>query len=375
MPTLSRVEALARSGLFLLVLAAPLLGTVGSPTATRSTTEQRALAAAPALPRSAAGWRALSAALSAWFDDHFGLREPLIRLNRGLVQALGMGTPASIPVMEGADGWLYFTGDGSTDDFRGRRRLSDRELAAWAAELTRRQRWLAERGIAYLFVIVPNKQSVYPEFLPDWLQAQRGESRADQLVRHLAAHTGAPVLDLRPALLLEKGAAPLYRKTDSHWNARGADVALHHIRTALALTAHLTLPAWEALAWESDVGAGGDLARMLGRAGAIETLPVRRSAAPRCRMNVLGTARADITRGAALVDECPAGALPALVFRDSFMNRLRPMLSPAFRRTVYLWQQPDGCEFEQAVLRHRPQVVIEQRVERFLDPPRMASCP
>jgi len=70
--------------------------------------------------------------------------------------------PSSEDVLLGKDDWLYYAGDHSVDDFRGRYLLSTDELARWHAALKARRDWLALRGIKYRFVIAPNKQSIFP---------------------------------------------------------------------------------------------------------------------------------------------------------------------------------------------------------------------
>jgi hypothetical protein len=368
-------EHCAVTALFLIALAIPLAGTLTGRHVIESFAEQRALASVPAWPASAAAWRALPGGLSAWFDDHFGFRESLVALNERIVRAARLDSLSSIPVTEGLNGWLYFDGDRSLDDFRGQLRFTDAELAAWADALEARRRWLASRHISYLFVITPNKQSVYPEFLPTWLLDQRGVTRADQLVRYLDSHMDVPVLDLRPALLEEKGSMPLFRKYDSHWNARGAEIARRRILEMLSRIAPgMELPMWRTRGWGEERVAGGDLARMRGRKGVHEILPTWISDAPSCNPGISSSDRADGAHGTAVIDGCPAGAATALIFRDSFMIRLRPMLSPEFRRSIYLWLQPDTCQIRENVDRYGPDIVIEQRAERFLDAPRKSEC-
>src|SRR5262249_47492351 len=57
----------------------------------------------------------------------------------------------------------------------------------------------------------------------------------------------------------------------------------------------------------------------------------------------------------------------AVIFRDSYTGHLVPMLSEHFRRVVYVWDY----SFDRAMVeRERPDVVIQELVERILkDPP------
>ena len=44
------------------------------------------------------------------------------------------------------------------------------ELLRWGRVLEERRRWLAERGISYLLVLVPNKHRMYAQYMPPGLQ-------------------------------------------------------------------------------------------------------------------------------------------------------------------------------------------------------------
>ena len=61
----------------------------------------------------------------------------------------------------------------------------------------------------------------------------------------------------------------------------------------------------------------------------------------------------------------------ALVLRDSFGEALIPFLAESFRRTVYVWQ--DAPTFDRdLVVKERPDVVIQEMVERKLAHPDLA---
>jgi lysophospholipase L1-like esterase len=79
------------------------------------------------------------------------------------------------------------------------------------------------RGAELLVVLIPMRQQVYPaerrghEDL-DWDKPQR-------LVADFLGRNGVAWIDLRPALVAASGGDPLYFAIDSHWTARGHEVA------------------------------------------------------------------------------------------------------------------------------------------------------
>ena len=59
-----------------------------------------------------------------------------------------------------------------------------------------RKKWLNERGISYYLIIAPNKQSIYPEFLPDYFHRGNITTQLDQLTELFAQDTSFHFLDL-----------------------------------------------------------------------------------------------------------------------------------------------------------------------------------
>lgn len=122
----------------------------------------------------------------------------------------------------GADGWLFFNGDGALDAFLGLKQLSPVHLQSYQWELMNRRDWLAEQGITYVFLPVPNKESIYPEYLPWWIRDNAGISLYDQIVGYLDGNIGfSEYIDLKKRFLKQKNEKQLYLMTDSHWNLYG----------------------------------------------------------------------------------------------------------------------------------------------------------
>jgi hypothetical protein len=110
------------------------------------------------------------------FNDRFGGRRLLLLVEQTVTAGVFRTSPAA-NVLLGREGWLYWLGeDGRSLDrnFRGTLAVGNLELTSVASELKRRQDFLAARGIAYVVTIVPEKFTIYPEFLPPW--AVRGAS-------------------------------------------------------------------------------------------------------------------------------------------------------------------------------------------------------
>src|SRR5262249_9806633 len=159
--------------LICLPVARNLLG----PAPSDAASENRRLAALPKLQLKGSVLRPFPAHFEAFYNDRFGFRDVLIRwLTRA--EVLWLKVSSSPEVILGKKGWLFYSELPPGQAARATRPFTAEQLDHWRRMLEARQDWLAQRGIRYLFVIAPDKQTMYPEMLPRWLRGfQSGETR------------------------------------------------------------------------------------------------------------------------------------------------------------------------------------------------------
>jgi len=227
----SRPHWLARTRIvaaivFLLALFIPLIGTFFHWDPVPST-ENRQMARAPETPHKFKDYTHFSEVFLAYFRDHFGFRNTMIR---GLSVAKfhgGMAFDQGTNIILGKDGWLFypkkpgsFLADRNLDPF------TDADLDVWQRLLERRLAFCADHGIKMIVVIPPDKQSIYPEMLPEDFTRIGKQTRLDQLLDRLRrTHSPVQPIDLRATLLDAKKYHRIYFKTDTHWDDYGAYAA------------------------------------------------------------------------------------------------------------------------------------------------------
>lgn len=313
------------------------------------------------------------------FGDRFGGRMTLLRWrSRALVRALGVSPAPN--VMIGRERWLFFRGeDGTAFDrfFRGVPPVREGEIRRVAGELARRAHFFAARNIAYVVTIAPDKATIYPDQLPRWAAAPKIPTPLDRLVAALRADGSVRFVDLRAPLRAAKASRRVYYATDSHWNYFGASVAYREIMRALGAMSSRMRPA-APVAYPPYVPGtdfyAGDLARMTGdpeyfRENDYAPLgKILASPEARCGKRVDTGADAGFERYA-----CDRPELPrAVVYGDSMAIPLIPMLSENFSRVAYVSShQPDPA----FVAREKPDVVIEEMVERAMLAPAATPMP
>jgi hypothetical protein len=215
-----------------------------------------------------------------------------------------------------------------------------------------------------VFVVAPDKHWIYPELLPGGITGHPEQSRIDQLVDELRAHSTVPVVDVRDALRAAREDERLYHLTDTHWNDLGAFVAYEQVMRGLETQVAIHARERHELDLRRIPRSGMDLARMLGLGRVMVEEDLQLEPKHGRLSRIVEPARA--SRGLMdprVVSEGPPGALRAVVFRDSFGSAMIPFLAEHFSRAVYLWQN----NFDpQVVLNERADVVIQEWVGRHL---------
>ena len=357
-----------RALIAIVAMLLPVMATVDPLRGAAIRWEQRRAAAWPPVAMLATPAK-FGAAFGQAFADRFGMRSALIVAQHwALVDIFGVSPVAN--VMIGRDGWLFWLGEDARSldrHYRGTRRVPDFEAEAYVAEVKRRHEYLRSRGIAYLPIIVPEKFTIYPEYLPSWVAPGRNPTLLARTMDRLAEDGSVPYVDLRPVLRETKGGERLYYLTDSHWNLAGAGVAyvaiMHAVQALLpgrlATVAPPVRPPYIAgrdVYW-------GDLARAMGipfRFTEPDYLPLDAVTSNPRRAGLL--ARPIAMRGLMTIYEQPNADLPKLVMnRDSMAVALIPLLSENFHRSVYVQSTALARE---TIEREHPDIVIDEIVER-----------
>ena len=359
--------------------------------------ENRAQSPAPRLPDTLTGWLDYPAALEHYYRDNFALRTPL--LNTANILKLTLGIDLAPQYMAGKEQWIFLSVGDTTEVLRGARPLEDAQLAEFRENMQRIQRQLAKRGIAFLYFAAPEKQSIYPEYLPGRIK-QVGPSHLDQV--NQAESGSRHYVDLKSVLLDAKtGEAGrgrmLYRELDSHWTCWGAYLAyrdivgqgLHAQGLPVALVAEQEMAYRDLSAfnktdylsaefWTTPVASLGP------RDTAYECLLERD---PLVTMQVVETG-ADLPNinGEQAVPEAsypnsevlyqdwlavnrnPHSRFKALVVRDSFASHLTPYLNRSFSEVLYVhYVTVKRGMLSAAVEQFQPDVVIYEFTERQLN--------
>ena len=170
------------------------------------------------LPRWPARWRDVplfTLYLDRYLRDRFGLREPLVT-GWNLLRFALRDDPR---VAAGSAGWLYYSNfwpersrPGACDQAMQYARLLSGALERLAGQA-------GTYGVRVLFALAPDKESIYPEFLPEGAPAPC--LAREQLLSALRVRGAVETLDLHALLADAKLREQVYFKTDTHWTDDG----------------------------------------------------------------------------------------------------------------------------------------------------------
>lgn len=356
---------------FLGLLVLPLVGQAYSIGTDVEMFEKRKPAPWPSAPQSSAEVDTWPQRFDAWLKDHFGFRNQLV-LGYNVIRAKALGQSTSPYVARGRHDWLFYRGDNSIEQARGIARFAGGDVDRWIDIMEQRQNWLAQRGIPMLMVAIPNKERVYREYLPKWMTKVYAESHLDQINRRLVERKSPLIfMDLTSDLVSAKRDMKVYLKADTHWTIEAA-VAVGYkkiMRWIQSIDQSVSIISDEEIERVSVIRDGYDLdlARMIGISSITKedegTYQFRRDSFFRSNQ---ASSRGDVAVN--VLSSTRASGPTVVWFRDSFTISMYPYLADTFKKIVVV--EHKGLTFnKEIVTEHRPQIVVYQFVERFLNSP------
>lgn len=315
-------------------------GTIQEGNATTETTQQ------PAQPQELPWFTKVQNTLND-FTERLFARTKLIAFNTELTSLLTGGTyMESTQVLLGKNDWLFYKTelDGHPLwDYMGINHFSEEQLAAMAANLTQiRDYFEHERDIDFYVSVLPNKEIIYEENMPDTVARVNDRSRAEQFAEYIWENTDLTCAYPKQALLDAKEEYQIYYATDSHWNQIGAFVGIQEILKE-AYGTHADV---DSVSFRVDSETfSGDLAVMAGVSDKYNNDTVyvfeKESADP-----------------AQYRDEV------AMIIGDSFGGFLTTVAKGYYKEVHWIYTR----DFKMSKIEeHNPDVIIWESVERYMD--------
>jgi len=358
---------------FVILICIPLVISLLTRDQKMSKSEKRRLAALPEFSLSGNFFQKFPAQFEKYYNDHFGFRNQIVRLHNYAVCSIFKVSPSEA-VTVGKNNWYFFNA-GAIHDYFGLTQYKKQRLVKFAQVLEDRKTWLNSLGIHYLFLPVPNKSSIYGEYLPHRIAKSAGRTKYEQITSYLKNNSDFDQWIDSSAILTEKKEdLQVYFRTDSHWNHDGVYFVYRKVIERLAewLPGITPLAQKKKKKWVENFS--GDLAILMNLRGIITERAPDKNVQFQCKARILKRLKwmlqwnryKDVARQRLPVENgCDDKRYTALVIHDSFGNFLRPLLSQHFKKVIYV----NFFNFESIkplIQREMVDVVIDERVSRNL---------
>ena len=313
-------------------------------------------------------------AFESYYNDHFPFRNDIIKTyNKFSIRVLKK-SPVEEKAIIGSSGWLFMGGN-YLDGFQGKSNFTGSELEQIWKELLYRKNYCNKRGIKFYFVIIPQKSSVYPEYISSRYKFDNKYTPRTQLTAYLTKQQ-FPFCDLTQKLIENKNSDyDLYFKTDNHWNALGAfygtQQILGSIRNDFPQVKPLSLNDYTI---STETREGGNIAQMLSMKNEFNDIEVVLNPKFETQSSAGKKANYAIPKNfpypwyyERVYENPSANKLKILVIRESFCHYQISLYSEHFGRSVFIFDNWKHQLNEDIIENEKPDIVVIQILESFLD--------
>ena len=336
------------------------------------------------MARLARRWRTDGADRDAMYQDDPGLSMAPFR------QALDAEPHVENMVLRGLDGWLFlWTGTNRVHRlFTEPDAMPEARIDAWARLIEERAQRITALGAEFRQLIIPDKISIYPEYVPvalpyfDRHPARRIASRMQDnptfvdLLGPLRGSDSSLTERRGAAMRGETPPAPaplLYWQTDSHWSNEGCEIGYRTLCSSLGVVPRdfADRPCINQAQAVLDLGNKLDPVWREGRRLRMFLREGRRVAENAITRETESQARKATSRhvGSYVAwhnDSAKADPRRVVIFGDSFANYrtgLSVMLAETFREVHFVWALSLDHAFIEEIA---PDIVIAETAERFM---------
>ncbi len=302
-----------------------------------------------------------------YFNDRLPLRKELINMNAAINYEV-FQTISSEKVSAGKDGWLYYNADDGKkplESYANGSEFTEQELQTIAGNLMKMKEICEQQGVPFTFMMIPNKEEVYSQYIPDEYQKISDKRQYDQLLTYLKENTDIHIVDAEQDIVAYKERYQLYNKLDTHWNELGAFVGAQVLLKEMDGHDAVDLADYTI----SSLGKrSGDLAGMAGLENILKDDDI---------YNVDGyldgiipeVADGDGQARTYMVSNNENGG-SLLMYEDSFGTWLLAPLSKNFEKSCFIWnnmmENPQDYPLTEDIAETGATEVVLEKVERFL---------
>lgn len=162
-----------------------------------------------------------------YYNDHLPFRTNIIEAY-AYVNFCLFGTIQNKEIVHGKEDWLFFKCENNypeknpIEQAQGITEYTDTEKSKTVNVVHDNYTKLKEKGIDMYILVLPNKASIYKEYLPDSIKIKSDRDSTKELLDYVGEHVDVPIIYPKEEFLAAKEKHQIYLKYDTHWNKIGA---------------------------------------------------------------------------------------------------------------------------------------------------------
>lgn len=297
-----------------------------------------------------------------YFNDHIPFRNIIININSKIKYFCFHDSPNNNVVI-GENNWLYLKDE--IDSYKKINVYNEKALVTAAKYFNDISNYCTKNGAQLIIFIPPDKASIYPENVPDYVKAFNfPKNRAEVFAEYINKNTNVKVIYPKQELLEAKKLImeDIYYTYDSHWNRIGAYIGTK----ALVKEMGITLPDLSEVTISLNDDISYSLAGMLGIKDIMtnekdyELSGYNNQSEPSINYVDDGLGNDVITSS-----DTPKSESQVLILRDSFFTAMEPYISTCFK-SIHA-PHYNLCYSPEMIKEESPDYVVIEIVERALD--------
>lgn len=310
----------------------------------------------------------------AYFSDHFPYKNDIIKSLNRFNFTVNKESAFPDKVVVGDNGYLFIAGI-PMEEYQGKSLFTRDQLNSILEELNYRRDFCNKNDAEFYFVIIPQKHTIYPEYIPLKYKFAKKKSVREQVENFLTKNK-FPFIDPTEYIMSKKtDDTSLYFKTDNHWNSLGAfygtQYIVNNIKKSFPKVKSLNLNDYTI----SNKGRkGGNLAQMLNLADEIKDIdivlePIFKSKAYDGTKHPYKSPDGfpyywDFEN---VFENPEVNNLKIVIIRESFASFQRKFYKESFGHTVLIFDAWQHKLNKNIIESEKPDIVVIQILEDMLD--------
>lgn len=165
-----------------------------------------------------------------YFNDRLAFKNEIVKL-KNITDIIFFKNLISSRYLNGNDKWLFLEDSKLVESFIGKNNqyFTKEELIVAKSNLLHFRDELKKRNIDFVFMVCPDKNFIYEEYMPKYLKRINKYNPTDKFVEYIINNTDIKVVYPKEELLKYKDKYLLYYKYDGHWNNLGAYIGYREL--------------------------------------------------------------------------------------------------------------------------------------------------